>query len=260
MGRATVLVDPTSLAIQTTFTKHLQFPENANSPLSGQSLILLGKWLECAPKYRLRSILKKLCDEQAIADEVFSIMTARDVEIAERELLESGECPEYYPSCLDLVRDQNERELMNIISGNGASSKDGDTGSTRGDLAIANTLKQKEVADDGAQTGGVARKRKARERNSDDEEYDDEEYEGDHPCEEVHKRVKIGHGGIILKEKKRLKSVDALDNAGNNHEHCQVAKCRNCDQAYDLCFEQQTCQYHPGKHATMSGSLRSQSH
>src|SRR2546421_1488718 len=39
---------------------------NASSPLSCQSLTLLGKWLQCAPKDRLCSILKKLCEEQAI--------------------------------------------------------------------------------------------------------------------------------------------------------------------------------------------------
>jgi hypothetical protein len=247
MGRAAVLVDPTSLAIQSTFTKNLKYPED-KTPLSGQSLILLSRWLECAPKYRLRSILKKLCEEQAIADEVFVAMTARDVEIAERELLESGECPDYHPSCLDLIREQNERELANIIFNNGASTS---TGSTRGDLVIAEALKQKEIADDGAQTGGVARKRKAKDHNSDAEESDDEEYESDHPCGAVHKRVKIGHGGIILKEKKRMKSVESLDNASSKHDHCKIAKCKNCNEAYDLCFKDAACQYHPCKHASL---------
>ncbi len=257
MGRAAVLIDPTSLAIQTNFTKSLGHYEERHLPLSGQSLILLGRWLECAPKYRLRSILKKLCEEQAIADEVFSAMTARDVEITERDLLESGECPNYNPSCMDLIREPNERELADIIFTNNASDK-GQNGAsgTRGDLAIAEALKQKWVADEGAQNGGVARKRKAKEHNSANEESDDEEYKSDHPCEAVHKKVKIGLGGIILKEKKRMKTVESLDNASTEHQHSKLAKCRNCGEVYDLCFKEASCQYHPCKYALLLASQR----
>jgi hypothetical protein len=115
-------------------------------------------------------------------------------------------------------------------------------------LPIAEALQQKEIANNGAQTGGVATKRKAGEQNSDDEESGEEEYENDYACEAVHQRVKLGHDGIILKEKKRIKRVESLDEASSKHEHCKVAKCKNCDEAYNLCFNEASCQDHPRKH------------
>jgi hypothetical protein len=61
-------------------------------------------------------VLKKLCEEQAFADEVFIAMTARDIEIAERELLESEECPDYHPSCLDLVESRTRTNWRTSFS------------------------------------------------------------------------------------------------------------------------------------------------
>ncbi len=93
MGGATVLVDPTSLALQRNFEQRPTHPDNDDwTPPLGQGLILLGKWFECAPKYRLRSILNKLCEEQAIAREVLPVLTLRDEGIAERAIVE--ECPD----------------------------------------------------------------------------------------------------------------------------------------------------------------------
>lgn len=206
--------------MQTTSTKRRQSSENASSPLSCQSLALLGKWLECAPKDRLCSILKKLCEEQAIAHEVFNAMTARDIEIA-------------------------ETELTDIISEKDESTKDGNAGGVRGDLAIPRGLQQKEVADTGTKTSSVARKRKTRQNHSDDEESDEDVYDSNHPHEAVHKRVKIGDGAIILKEKKGVQNVEILETTGSKHEHCKMAKCKNCDEAYNLCFKDEICQYHP---------------
>jgi hypothetical protein len=138
--------------------------------------------------------------------------------------------------------------LADILLNNGASDKDQSAAGTRGDLAIAEDLNQKETANDGSQTGGGARKRKANQHSSDAEESDEEDYENDHPCEAVHKRVKIGHGGIILKEKKRVKTVEFLDNDSSKREHCKIAKCTHCDEAYDLCFKEASCQYRPCKY------------
>lgn len=201
--------------MQTTSTKCRQSSENASSPLSYQSLTLLGKWLEYAPKDRLCSILKKLCEEQAIAHEVFNAMTARDIEIA-------------------------EAELTDIIF-----EKDGNAGGVRGDLAIPRGLQQKETVDTGIKTGSVARKRRTKQHNSDDEESDEDVYDSNHPREAVHKRVKIGDGAVVPKEKKGVQNVETLETAGSKHEHCKVAKCKNCDEAYNLCFKDEICQYHP---------------
>src|SRR5271155_5385911 len=134
-------VDPTALALQTTSPKRRQSSQNASSPLSRQSLTLLGKWLECAPKDRLCSILKKLCEEQAIAHEVFNAMTAHDI----------------------------EAKLTDIISEGDESKKDGNAGGVRGDLAIPRGLQQKEIVDTGTKIGSVARKRKTKQHNADDE-------------------------------------------------------------------------------------------
>jgi hypothetical protein len=50
----------------------------------------------------------------------------------------------------------------------------------------------------------VARKRKTKQHNSDDEGNDEGMYDSNHPREEMHKRVKIGDGAIISKEKKGI--------------------------------------------------------
>lgn len=203
--------------MQTTSTKRHQSSQNASSPLSCQSLTLLGKWLECAPKDRLCSILKKLCEEQAIAHEVFNAMTAHDI----------------------------EAKLTDIISEGDESKKDGNAGGVRGDLAIPRGLQQKEIADTGTKTGNVARKRKIKQHNSDDGESDEDVYDSNHPREAVYKRVKIGDGATTLKEKKGVQNVETLATAGSKHEHYKVAKCKNCDEAYNLCFKDEICQYHP---------------
>ena len=65
-------------------------------------------------------------------------------------------------------------------------------------------------------TDSVTRKRKIKRHNSDDEENGDDVYDGDHPREEVHKRVKIGDDAVIPKEKKGIQSVDTLETTCSN--------------------------------------------
>jgi hypothetical protein len=67
-------------------------------------------------------------------------------------------------------------------------------------------------------------------------------------AKESTKGSSLAHGGIILKEKKRIKSVEPLDDVGSKHEHCKVAMCKNCNKAYSLCFNEASCEYHPRKH------------
>lgn len=121
-----------------------------------------------------------------------------------------------------------EAELTNIISEKDDSKRDRNAGGVRGDLPIPEGLQQKKVAD------SVTRKRKTKQHNSVEE--NDEE--------EVHKRVKIGDGAIIPK-RKGIQSLDTFETTLGKHEHCKVAKCKNCDEAYSLCFKDEACQYHP---------------
>lgn len=39
------------------------------------------------------------------------------------------------------------------------------------------------------------------------------------------------------KGKKEIQSVDILESTNSKHEHCMVAKRRNYDEAYSLCFK-----------------------
>ena len=77
-------------------------------------------------------------------------------------------------------------------------------------------------------------------------------YNSDHPRKEMHKRVKIGNGAIIPKEKKGIQSVDTLETTCSKHEHCMVAERKNCDEAYCLCFKARFASITPVSTNTMS--------
>ena len=50
-------------------------------------------------------------------------------------------------------------------------------------------------------------------------------------AKKIHKRVKIGDGAIIPKEKKGIQSADTLESTNSKHGHCMVAERKNCDKA-----------------------------
>jgi hypothetical protein len=69
---------------------------------------------------------------------------------------------------------------------------------------------QQQIANTGTKTDSVTRKRKTKQYNSDDGESDEDVYDSNHPREVVHKRVKIGDGAIIPKEKKGVQTSKLL--------------------------------------------------